>query len=378
MDDRDRGRRSPGFRHVGVGLSVAVVIAALAVGALYLHHRHRLAAEAHRREREAKRGLKVLVAVARRRPGLREITLPADVRGFYQTTLYAKVAGYVRAILVDKGDSVKQGQLLATLTSPEIDQQVSGARADLMVKRRTFERYSALVRRDFVSRQDLDTARSQFEVAEAVLQQTRALQAYTTLRAPFSGTITTRYVDPGALVPAATGSTQASLPVVDLADLSRLRIVVYVQEDAAPFIDVGDHVTLTIDHRPDLHIDATVSRLSRALDPRTRTMLCEIWLPNRYQLYPGSFMHATIRLKGRAVPAVPSSALMVHDSRPSVALIGRQDARVHFVPVRVGVDDGKEVEILEGVHEGDQVALNLPAEVPGGAPVQTAVQKPEP
>jgi RND family efflux transporter MFP subunit len=376
MDDREPPPQ-PRFRRIGLGLSVAIVIAALVVGAMYLRHRHRLLAEASRREREARRGLKVIVGVARHRPGIREITLPADVRGFYQTTLYAKVAGYVRSIQVDKGDAVRKGQLVATLISPEIDQQVSGARADLMVKRRTFERYSALVQRDFVSRQDLDTARSQFEVAEAVLEQTRALQAYTTLRAPFSGTITTRYVDPGALIPAATGSTQASLPVVDLADLSRLRIIVYVQEDAAPFIDVGDHVTLTIDHRPDLRIDATVSRLSKALDPRTRTMLCEIWLANHYHLYPGSFMHATIRLKGRAWPVVPSAALMVHESRPSVALIDPRDARVRFVPVRVGVDDGKEAQILEGVHAGDQVALNLPAEVADGAQVRTAVQKSE-
>jgi RND family efflux transporter MFP subunit len=318
----------------------------------------------------------VIVAVAGRRSGLREITLPADVRGFYQATLYAKVAGYVSAMTVDKGDAVRRGQLLATLTSPEIDQQVSGARADLLVKKRTFERYSALVERDFVSRQDLDTARSQYEVAEATLRQARALQGYETLRAPFSGTVTTRYVDPGALVPAATGTTQSSLPLVDLADLSRLRILVYVQEDAAPFVDVGDPVTLTIDQRPEVRIEATVSRFSKALDPRTRTMLCEIWLQNHYQLYPGSFMHATIRLKGRAFPVVPSSALLVHESRPSVAIVDPRSARIRFIAVRLGVDDGSEAQILEGVHEGDQVVLNLPAEVAEGAQVQTAVQKP--
>ncbi len=100
--------------------------------------------------------------------------------------------------------------------------------------------------------------------------------------------MTARYVDPGALVPAATGSTQSALPLVDIADLRRLRITIFVQQDAAPFLHVGDPVTITVDQRPDLMIDAPVTRFAHALDTRSRIMLCEVWLDNTHHLYPGT------------------------------------------------------------------------------------------
>ncbi len=137
-------------------------------------------------------------------------------------------------------------------------------------------------------------------MARATLAQARALQSYEILRAPFAGTITARYVDPGALVPAATGSTQSAAPLVDIADLHRLRILVFVQQDAAPFIHAGDSVRIAVDQQPDLVLDAPVSRCAAALDPRSRTMLCEIWIDNDHRLYPGTFVHVTLHLDDAA------------------------------------------------------------------------------
>jgi membrane fusion protein, multidrug efflux system len=351
-----------------VALGVLIVAAALGAGLLYVRHRRALTREAERRRDEVGRGPRVTVAVVKRTPGTRDVTLPADVRGFFQSTVYAKISGYVKSIAVDKGDSVKRDQLLGVLESPEVDQQVAAAVADLMIKRRTFQRYRTLVGRDYVSAQDFDTTRAQYEVAEATLRQARALQAYETLRAPFDGTVTARYVDPGALIPAATGATQGALPFADIADLRRLRITLFLQQDAAAFVQVGDLVDITVDERPDLKIRAPISRIAKALDPRSRTMLCEIWTENAHHLYPGTFVHVTLHLEGPPLPEVPSAALLIHEAKPTLAAI--RDSRVHFLTVRSGLDDGKTVQILEGVEPGERVALNLPAEVSEGSVVR--------
>ena len=264
--------------------------------------------------------------------------------------------------------------MLGVLESPEIDQQVAAAKADLAVKRRTFERYRQLVKKDFVSTQDFETTRAQYEVSLATLRQTLALRAYGTLRAPYAGVITARYVDPGALVPAATGATQSALPFVDIADLRRLRILVFLQQDAAPFVHAGDRAQIAVDEQPDLRIEAPVSRCANALDPRTRAMLCEIWLDNEHRLYPGTFVHVTLHLVAPRSPMVDSSALILRGNKPAVAVV--RDGRVHFVPVRPGLDDGKTVQILDGLKAGEQVALSPPSELAENDPVQ-AIQRDE-
>jgi RND family efflux transporter MFP subunit len=353
--------------------AAALVLAILFAAVLFVRHHERLAAEARRRRDDVDRGPRVFVAETRLAPASRALTLPGDVRGFLQSTVYAKIAGYVKSIAVDKGDHVKAGQVLGVLESPEIIQQVAAARADLLVKRRTFERYAQLVKKDFVPVQDFETTRAQYEVSQATLKQALAQLDYQTLRAPFAGVVTARYVDPGALVPAATGSTQSALPLVDVADLRRLRILVYVQQDAAPFVHAGDAVTIAVDQQPDLRLRVPVNRCAQALDPRTRTMLCEMWLDNDHRLYPGTFVHVTFELAAPRAPVIDSSALVLRDDKPAVAVV--RDDRIHFVNVRPGLDDGKTVQILDGLRPGERVTLSPPSSLAEGDPVQP-VEKP--
>jgi membrane fusion protein (multidrug efflux system) len=341
----------------GLGLLAASLLVAL----LFWRHHRALAREAERRQQEVDRGPRVFVTAARALPASRSLTLPGDVRGFLQSTVYAKIAGYVKSVRVDRGDRVTDGQVLGVLESPEVEQQVRAAEADLAVKRRTFERYQQLVKKDFVSVQDFETARAQFEVARATLKQVSALRAYLTLRAPFAGVVTARYLDPGALIPAATGSTESALPLVEIADLRRLRVLVFVEQDAAAFVHTGDAVEIRVDQQPDVCIAAPVSRCANALDPRTRTMLCEIWLENEHRLYPGTFVHVTFRLAAPSAPVVDSGALILRKDKPNVAVV--RDDRVHFVPVRPGLDDGKTVQIVEGLRAGDRVVLAPPSEL---------------
>lgn len=362
-------------RRLAWGGGLALVLAILFASFLFWHHHHQLKKEAERRRQEVARGPRIFVAQVRLTPGARELTLPADVRGFLQATVYAKVSGYVKTILVDKGDRVTEGQVLGVLESPEVDQQVAAAEADLIIKQRTFERYRLLVKKDYVSAQDFETARAQFQVSQANVKQAKAMQAYETLHAPYTGTVTARYVDRGALVPAATGSTQSALPLVDVADLRRLRILVFVQQDAAPYVHAGDTVRVAIDQQPNVRIEAPISRCADALDPRSRTMLCEIWVDNDHHLFPGTFVHVTLRLTTPQLPVISSSALIMRKDKPAVALV--RGSKIHFASVRPGLDDGKTVQILDGLQAGDRVALSPPAELTEGALVQPVEQKSE-
>jgi RND family efflux transporter MFP subunit len=366
----------PRFGRIGLVLVLAIVGAAVVVVLVHIRDSQRLRQEAARRGQVVDKGPRVSVTPVGAGSEWREINLPAEVRAFYQSTVYAKVSGYVKSMRVDKGAAVRRGQVLAVLESPELDQQVAAAQSDVVIKRRTYERFGRLVGKDYVSRQDYETVEAQYGVSLATLRQTRALQRYKILRAPFDGTVTARYVDTGALIPAATGATASALPIVDVADARKLRISLFVQQDAAPFLRVGDPAIIVQDQHPDLPINGTVSRVSEALDVRTRSMLTEIWLDNQYGLYPGTFVHVTLHLHAPAPATVPSTALLLRNDQMVVAVL--QDSRVKFVPVKTGVDDGRTVQILSGVRPGEVVAVSLPTEVSDGAQVQPYPVKAQP
>jgi len=355
---------------------VLVALALIGVIALALARRGREASESRRLSAAVARGVPVQVGQAELSPADQVLSLPGEVRGWAQTTLYAKVAGYVREIPVDKGTRVNKGDLIARLESPETDQAVLAARADLELKRQLLQRTAALRPEGVVSQQELDNATAALHVSEATLQQTLAQQAYEIIRAPFSGVITARYVDVGALVPAGTGSTQTVQPVVDLSDLDRLRVQVYVGQADAARLRPGDPVSLVTDSDPAHPIDVVVSRLSLGLDPRSRTMLVEIDVDNRpVRLFPGQFVRATLRLKGARLPQVPSDSLAWRGDKLFVAVV--EEGRVHLRPVQAGDDDGTRVTVLSGLQGGETVVQNPSAELQDGDAVQV-VQKPAP
>jgi RND family efflux transporter MFP subunit len=355
-----------------------VLLLTCAAGVLWLHHRRNRRVSEQRRHQQdvVERGPRIFVAPVTASPPVREVTLPSDVRAFYQSTLYAKVPGYLASIPVDKGDEVREGDLLARIESPETDQNVANARATAINAERFSRRKKQLVKQRFVAQQDYETARAEALSAEAQLQMEIALQAYETIRAPFSGTVTGRYVDPGALLPAGTASTLGAQPIVDLADLSHLRIAVFVGQDVAPFVNELTTATISQDERPDLKIDATLTRTSGALDPRSRTMLCEIWLDNsRYHLQPGTFVHVTLHVKVPPSPTVPSEALFLRNNTTMAAVV--RDDEVHFVQVQPGIDDGTRAQVRTGLSVGETVALNVPADLADGTRIQP-VPRPAP
>jgi membrane fusion protein, multidrug efflux system len=361
-------KRPRALTFISLGLGVVVI---LGVVFLAWHRRSHESSETEKRNVALAKGNTVQVAQVAIAPSDQSLTLPAEVRGWAQVTLYAKVAGYVRDIPVDKGTRVNKGDLLARLESPETDQAVVAARADLALKRQLLKRTAALRPDGVVSQQDLDNATAAVRVGEATLQQDLAQQGYEIIRAPFSGTVTARYVDIGALVPSGTGSTQSVQPVVDLADIDTLRVQVYVGQSDASRLVLGDQVTLTSDTDPSHPIEAKVSRMSMGLDPRTRTMLCEADVDNRPpRLFPGQFVKATLKLRGARTPLVPGEALTWRGDKLFVALV--QDGQVHLQQVLTGDDSGRIVQILTGLQGGETVILNPSPELSNGDRVQVA------
>lgn len=345
-----------------------VLVAAAGTATLFFQQRAAQAREVEQIAGDLAKGPVVRVAQVKLASSDRVVTLPAEVRADQRTTLYAKVSGYLKEVRVDKGDRVKAGQVLAVLESPDLDEQVRAAEAELVLRKQQLARTDRLLPSGRVSMQDRETAEEGVKVATAALNRAKVQKDYEVIRAPFAGTVTARYADPGALLPAATGSTSSAQPVVDLAALDKLRVALNLAQDDASRVSVGDPVKLDLsaDQPP---LVARISRVSHALDARTRTMLCEIDLPKPPPgLYPGAFVNASISLHGAPRPLIPTEALIGKGGQLYAPLVA--DQKVHFTKVQLGVDDGQNVEVLEGLHGGEWVALNLGTEVPDGAAVR--------
>jgi RND family efflux transporter MFP subunit len=348
--------------------SIALVIAAAAGTAILFVREH--SARASQEEglrKEIAEGPVVRVARIEVAPADRTVSLPAEVRAEQHATLYAKVSGYVKEVRVDKGDHVQKGQVLATLESPDLEEQVRSAQAELLFRQQQAQRIERLAPSGRVSQADRDQAQEGVKVARAALNRTLVQKEYGILRAPFDGAVTARYADPGALLPAATGGTNGAQPLLEVAQLDRLRVALQLGQDDAARVRVGDVVHLQgPEPQP---FEARISRIARSLDARTRTMLCEIDVPNPPAgLYPGAFVQTSLALHGPSRPLVPADALLAQKGTQFVALV--EDRKVHFQRVKLGMDDGVRVEVLEGLRGGELVALDLGAEVADGSPVR--------
>ncbi len=315
-------------------------------------------------------GPRVLVAPVIHAPRTRMIEIPATIHGYVETPVYAKIAGYLKTIRVDKGDRVAAGQVIAILDTPELDQQVANAQASYGMARLTYQRDEVLRRDDAVAQQVADEARASMVEAKATLDQLAAMQAYKTIRAPFTGIITARYVDQGALVPQVTSPSAASTPIVAMATLSPLRVYAAAPQSVAPFIRNGDAATITVTEYPQRTFKGAVARHPEALTSDTRTMLVEVDLANEDRaLYPGMYAKLVLVVATPAgVPMVPDDALVFRGGKPFVPVV--RGGHLRLAAVTLGYDNGVNVEITEGVSDQDMVALNVGQAASDGEPVQ--------
>ena len=303
----------------------------------------------------------------------RTITLPTfRILALQEATLYAKVSGYLKTITVDKGDEVKQGQLLAELEVPELLADETQYLAESAVALTNYERMADARKQapDLVVPQTVDDLRAVWEVAQAKLERTRTLLRYARLMAPFDGVITARFVDPGAFIPAATaGSTAQSAALLTVMDYSRVRVQVYVPEPEVPFVTNGLPAQVKLEELPNRPFTARVTRFAHALEPATKTMLAEIEVPNPDgDIRPGAY--ATVQLEVERKPAallVPAQALLTEKAGTSV--FKPVEGKARKFPVRAGFNDGVNVEILEGVKPGERVLLAGPQVLTDGMAV---------
>lgn len=317
-----------------------------------------------------------------------KVLLPGDILPWGQATLFAKVSGYLEEILYDKGDWVQKGDVIARIAVPELENELKIQEAELAQCKADIERaqtevtlreiiYNRLAKvqaesKDLVPEEHVDEAKGQLEVAKAELalvkrrgdvvltriEKTKTLLGYTTIKAPFSGVITNRWVDPGALIQVATTSQDKAASIVHIMDMNTLRVQVHVPEPDTPFIETGKKATLTVNELPGKIFDASVSRYSWALERNTRTMLVEIDVSNaEHILRPGMFAKAIIHLKAHEdVLTIPAESLITGSDKAYI-YVADDNNTVRKVPVKTGIDDGIIVEILDGLQESDKVIV---------------------
>jgi membrane fusion protein, multidrug efflux system len=297
----------------------------------------------------------------------RSITLPGNVLAYQGVTLYAKVPGYLKTITVDKGDQVKEGELLADIEVPELIADRARYKAEVEVAAIDYKRVSAAQKKapDLVVPQTVDDAKGRLDIAKANLERIETLLSYAKITAPFSGMVTRRLVDPGAFIPAATsGSAAQNAALLTLMDFSKVRVQVSVPETEVPFITKGLPVTVTVEELAGRRFTGTVTRYAGALDEATKTMLTEIEMPNpKGELRPGMYATIKIELERKTNALLLSAdALIVEKTKTSVFTVTENKA--HKVPVKIGFNDGASAEILEGL------ALDQPVILAGKESIQ--------
>jgi RND family efflux transporter MFP subunit len=319
------------------------------------------------------------------------LVLPGEARAFCETTLYARTSGYLKEWLVDIGDHVTEGQLLATIDTPELDDKIKECQAQLEERRSevtlaqasadfantSFNRWNAPD--GVVSQQERDQKKSELDTSaarlvaakakvrlgEAELDTLRTLEAFKRVTAPFSGIVTERYVDIGHLVTAGSGSS--TTPMFKVVQYDQARVFVDVPQAVSDQVTVGMPVVAFEPGRPDRKYEGKVSRTSGAIDPRARTLSVEVLVPNSdHALLPGAYLQ--VALKTRRSPApfkIPAAAVTMRSSGPQAAVV-HPDGTVEFRKLSIVQDLGDTIEVRSGLSEHELVALNIGQDIADG------------
>jgi membrane fusion protein, multidrug efflux system len=369
-DPREYKARPPG-KFFFAGWVGAIALVVIATAGLVLAREFWIGRQSSELARQNAVGPHVLVAQVQHPPAVREVKLPAALRGFDETDIFAKIPGYMKKINVDKGDRVHAGEVIAIIESPETDQQVANARANYNLSVVTDRRYKQLVDGGVVSRQDYDNEHANMLQAKATLEQNLALQKYEVVTAPFDGIVTMRYADPGHLVPQSTAGVSTDSAIIQVARMKPLRLYAYMPQSSALFVRNGDRSTLRVNEYPRRTFDGTVTRHPEALAADSRTMIVEVDLPNDdLALYPGMYGFVTFTVSmPESAAMVPDDALIFRNNKVYVPIV--RDNKLHLAEVTLGYDNGVSVEIASGdVRDKDMVALNVGQAARDGEAVQ--------
>src|SRR3984957_11199366 len=311
-----------------------------------------------------------------------EIVLPGNTQAFTDTPIYARTNGYLKRWYVDIGSHVRKGQLLAEIETPELDQQLQQAEADLksaeanmQLAQTTSVRWQSLLEKHAVSKQETDqmvsdyaARQANYAASQANVRRLKELQGYERVTAPFDGTITARNTDIGALIGTGSGTTPHEL--FHLAAVGRLFVYVAVPEIYAESVRDGAKVKITHDANPGEVIVGTIARNSSSIDQTTRTLNVQVDVDNaKGQLLPGAYVFAHLQLPAanRAV-TIPSNTLLFRAEGLRVGVV--HDGVVQLTPITIGHDFGNSVEVTSGLTPNDVIVLDPSDSLTSGTKVE--------
>jgi RND family efflux transporter MFP subunit len=318
-----------------------------------------------------------------------EISLPGNTQAFIDTPIYARASGYLKSWSFDIGARVKQGQLLAEIETPELDQQLEQAQAslkdtqaNLAISQTTNGRYQALLGSHSVSQQeaaqtsaDLASKQALVDAAAANVRRYEQEKAFQKIYAPFDGVVTARNTDIGDLIQ--SGDNSAPHELFHLASIAKLRVYIAVPEVYAPTVHEGEAVTLTLDSYPGETFQGTVVRDADSINPTTRTLNVEVDVDNQSgRLMPGAyaFVHLPVHAQAGSV-VIPSDTLLFRAEGLRVGVV--RDGRVALAPITIGHDYGSSVEVVSGLTLQDAVILDPADSLAEGDTVKISPPPPE-
>jgi RND family efflux transporter MFP subunit len=372
--------RTGRFRFLRVS-AILVVICAAALAVLGITSRS-AANKVLQTQTDANAQMVVTVVSPERSAAKVPLQLPGETRAYTQAPIFAQTSGYVKKWYFDIGAKVKSGEVLAELDTPEVDQQLNQARANLKqaqaaldLSRVTYDRNKELYQRHVIAGQDIDNSAGDFQVKEATVaadaasvKRLEALEDFKLVRAPFDGIVTSRNTDVGALVNSGSGNA-----LFTMAQTSPLRIYVTVPEGFSHSVHEGTQADLSFNEFPNRHFAATVVRTAGAIDPTTRTLLTELQVPNESgELFPGAY--AQVRLQTESADRawlVPANVLLFREEGASVGIV-KADGKVEIRPIKIGRDLGSKLEVVDGLAENDRVVVNPSDSLANGMVVQLA------
>jgi RND family efflux transporter MFP subunit len=310
--------------------------------------------------------------------------LPGNTQAYVDTPIYSRTNGYLKKWYFDIGAHVQKGQLMAVIETPEVDQQLQAAQADLQVAqanlnlaKTTAARYTNLLKSNSVSKQETDQAVSDqaakqaaLEASEASVRRYQQLQSFEQIYAPYTGIVTARNTDIGDLIQGGLSGAAAARPLFQLAEIGTLRVFVSVPEVYTPFVRNGGTATLTADEYPGETFTGNIARNASAIDPASRTLNVEVDVPNPGgKLLPGAYVtvHFKVPTNGSNL-TIPSNALLFRAQGMQVGVV--RDGKVALVPVKIAADHGQTVEVSSGLSKEDEVILNPSDSITNGQPVK--------
>ncbi len=310
-----------------------------------------------------------------------EIALPGNVQAINEAAIYSRTNGYLKAWHFDIGAQVKQGQLLAEIEAPEVDKQLEQARAELAtaqasldLARSTAERWKTLLATNSVSRQETDEKiasanvwKTNYDAAASNVRRLEDLKSFQKIYAPFSGVITARNTDIGALI--SPNATSAEQELFHLSAIHRLRVFVNVPQTYMSSARKGSQAVISLQELPGKKFTGHLVRTSNAIDPSSRTLRTEFEVDNRnLELLPGAYVTVNLKLKEKTNSmTIPATALLFRAEGPRIAVV--RDGKAELLPIVLGQDFGTSIEILSGLRTEDQVIADPPDSLMDGARV---------